>query len=61
MAVKGPLRRVIEEFWTAGGSKRERLECGHVIWAPVDYFGPTNADRRRCWKCRQAEQGGGDG
>jgi hypothetical protein len=52
MAVKGPLRKVIEEWWLPGSTvKKERLECGHVINAPSDFHGPTNAYRRRCWKC----------
>lgn len=56
MAVKGPLRKVVDEWWPHGAAKKERLECGHVIWAPQDFAGPTNAERRRCWKCRQGRR-----
>lgn len=50
-----PLRKVIESFWSEG-RMRERLECGHVIGRKEDRMGPTNAVRRRCFKCALANQ-----
>jgi len=32
--------------------ERELLECGHLIPVRFDYVGRTNAERRRCRKCR---------
>lgn len=47
-----PLRKVVAEWWEAGGLlKKERLECGHVMEARQDFSGYTNAARRRCLYC----------
>lgn len=44
---KGSLRKVMS------GATNERLSCGHVIPRKQDIYGPTNAHKRRCWKCAQ--------
>jgi hypothetical protein len=50
---RGPLRKVVGHKPTAHGSMWEVLECGH--WQPPrsDLVGETNAQRRRCGKCKR--------
>jgi len=45
-----PLRRIITETLERG-IEWEYLECGHRLMRMSDLSGPTNASRRRCWKC----------
>lgn len=52
-AAIGPLRAVIAEGVNKYGVQTETLECGHVVRRKSDIYGPTNAYRRRCWKCRK--------
>lgn len=55
---KGPLRKVVDREWLAGGDRSvETLECGHTQLAVCDLMGETNAVRRRCWKCKAASSG----
>lgn len=52
---RGPLRKVVEtrEIPFMGITVwRELLECGHLIPCRRDFVGPTNAERRRCGKCK---------
>lgn len=59
-----PLRRIVSESMNAYGCEVETLECGHTIHRPEDFFGPTNAVRRRCrhcWKETQKKEGGTHG
>ena len=47
----GPLRKIVR--WVDGHTfKHQLLECGHTKREGRDIFGPTNADRRRCRKCK---------
>lgn len=52
-AAIGPLRRIVAEGVNAHGVETETLSCGHVLHRRNDHGGPTNAARRRCWKCRK--------
>ncbi len=68
MAVKrrgrhiGPLRKVVGyEAVDVGVLEKyeimhEKLECGHLQLPVKDIIGETNAFRRRCRKCGQAER-----
>ena len=54
-----PLRKIIKrttEYEKIGMFEYPRyyeyLECGHRIKEKSDFYGPTNAYRRRCRKCR---------
>lgn len=33
------------------GFVREELECGHVVQVRQDFYGETNATKRRCSEC----------
>ena len=55
---KAPLRRIEDRWWPSSDPRDpglERLECGHVITQKCDLIGPTNATRRRCWKCEAGD------
>lgn len=52
---RGPLRKVIGHRTIERGGitcDRELLECGHLIPCRHDFVGLTNAERRRCGKCK---------
>lgn len=57
---KGPLRRVLHHEQRRSedniplGIFDEVLECGHRLLQKSDIYGPNNAYRRRCHKCRDA-------
>lgn len=57
MRTRGPLRKVLEtvaipiEGHPQFLVMRERLDCGHLIRIKSDKVGPTNAARRRCYRC----------
>lgn len=63
MSRKGPLRKIVAVISLPIGCDLDRpipgaascghelLECGHVQLPREDIYGPTNATRRRCWKC----------
>ncbi|MGB9620668.1 MAG: hypothetical protein ACPL7K_09670 [Armatimonadota bacterium] len=65
-STKYPLRRIVREFIERGpvypGSPMmvdrylEELECGHIVRTKSDWFGRTNAVRRRCKKCWLEQQ-----
>jgi hypothetical protein len=60
-AGKGPLRKVVGHKMVAVGSQgtevlHEELECGHTQPIKQDAFGPTNAVRRRCSRCRKEQE-----
>lgn len=56
----GPLRKIVGWVDVPLGVfygkqqtvKRQLLECGHTKPEGRDIFGPTNADKRRCRKCK---------
>ena len=52
-ALAGPLRKIIAEGVNEHGGQTETLECGHTIRRKQDLMDPTNAVRRRCWKCKK--------
>jgi hypothetical protein len=53
---KYPLRKVVSVI-SRGTLDFETLECGHEYRRREDIAGPTNAQRRRCWRCaRQATE-----
>lgn len=59
---RDPLRKVVGHETNEYGALREVLECGHRIVPREDFIGPTNAYRRRCWRCGRAERAeSGDG
>lgn len=52
---KGPLRKIVGHRkikYMGIDVERELLECGHLIPCRSDFVGPTNAQRRRCGKCK---------
>lgn len=52
---KGPLRKVVglrDVEFDGFIVERELLECGHLIPCKRDFVGITNAQRRRCGKCK---------
>ena len=66
-----PLRKIVDRVWVESGLMmygkplmvmRDKLECGHLVAAKQDIYGPTNAYRRRCRKCENAPaaEGGGE-
>jgi hypothetical protein len=36
--------------------RKEKLECGHIVRIKEDIYGQTNAYKRRCRFCREANQ-----
>lgn len=52
-----PLRKVLDRFFDELGTAREKLECGHIVSVPKDFYGETFAAKRRCPKCKKQEPG----
>jgi hypothetical protein len=50
----GPLRKIVSTRYR-GETPFETLECGHEIMAKRDLMGFTNAERRRCRKCKKEQ------
>ena len=47
----GPLRKIVRHHY-GRGTWHEILECGHTQLPVRDLVGETNAERRRCRKCK---------
>ncbi len=52
---RGPLRKIVGEVYS-GSTRKEKLECGHVVIPRRDIIGVTQCSSRRCVKCRIAGQ-----
>lgn len=53
---RDPLRKIVDGYRTCGGIWMEILECGHEQAQKHDLMGPTNAVRRRCWRCAKEKK-----
>lgn len=52
-----PLRRVVKVSQHGAGGVDETYECGHVNFVYFGGYAYHQPKRRRCWRCKMAEEG----